>query len=57
MGATPASVTRRITAGVKDGDVMLLHDAGHYAASDSWRTTAAAVPRILGILGQHGLTT
>ena len=55
--ATPVSVTRRVTAGVKDGDVMLLHDADHYSAPDSWRTTVAAVPRILGILEQRGLTT
>ena len=29
------------------GDVLLLHDADDYSATDSWRRTAAALPRVL----------
>lgn len=39
------------------GGVLLLHDADHYAATGSWRTTAAALPRILEGLSARGLPT
>jgi hypothetical protein len=34
---------------------VLLHDADHYCAPDSWRSTAAALPRILDELAARGL--
>jgi peptidoglycan-N-acetylglucosamine deacetylase len=53
--ATPASIAARLGAGVGPGDVLLLHDADHYAASGSWRRTAAALPQILDALAADGL--
>jgi peptidoglycan-N-acetylglucosamine deacetylase len=53
--ATPASVTSEATAALRAGDVVLLHDADHYSARGAWRTTAAALPRILDVLGEKGL--
>ena len=40
---------------VKHGSVLLLHDADHYSAPDSWRATAAAIPRVLERLAALGL--
>ena len=54
-GASPEWVTRRATHSVMAGDVVLLHDADHYAAPGSWQRTAAALPRILDELARRGL--
>lgn len=53
--ATAASIAARATRAVRGGDVVLLHDADHYSAPQSWRATAAALPRILDELGGRGL--
>lgn len=53
--ATPESITRRITAGARAGDVLLLHDADYYSASGSWVRTAAALSKILELLEERGL--
>ncbi|MCW3019973.1 MAG: polysaccharide deacetylase family protein [Solirubrobacterales bacterium] len=53
--ATPASIAARVTDGAGDGSVLLLHDADDYSAPDSWRRTAAALPRVLDTLAQRGL--
>jgi peptidoglycan-N-acetylglucosamine deacetylase len=53
--ATPESITRRVTAGVTAGDVLLLHDADHYSARGSWVCTAAALSKILELLEAGGL--
>jgi peptidoglycan/xylan/chitin deacetylase (PgdA/CDA1 family) len=53
--ATPESITRRVTAGVGAGDILLLHDADYYSASGSWVRTAAALSKILELLGERGL--
>jgi peptidoglycan/xylan/chitin deacetylase (PgdA/CDA1 family) len=53
--ATPATITRDATAGIKAGDVVLLHDADFYSVPGSWRATAEAVPRILEALATRGL--
>jgi peptidoglycan/xylan/chitin deacetylase (PgdA/CDA1 family) len=53
--ATPESITRRLTAGVGGGDVLLLHDADYYSARGSWVGTAAALSRILELLEERGL--
>jgi peptidoglycan/xylan/chitin deacetylase (PgdA/CDA1 family) len=53
--ATPGSITRRVIADAKAGDVILLHDADYYSASGSWVRTAAALPRILELLEARGL--
>ena len=54
--ATPESIAARVTDGASDGSVLLLHDADDYSAADSWRRTAAALPRVLDTLAQRGLT-
>jgi peptidoglycan/xylan/chitin deacetylase (PgdA/CDA1 family) len=53
--ATPASIARRVTDGVGDGAVLLLHDADEYSAPDSWTRTVQALPRVLDTLAQRGL--
>ncbi len=53
--ATPASIAMRVTDGAGEGSVLLLHDADDYSAEDSWRRTAAALPRVLETLAGRGL--
>jgi peptidoglycan/xylan/chitin deacetylase (PgdA/CDA1 family) len=53
--ATPESITRRATAGVRAGDILLLHDADYYSARGSWIGTAAALSKILELLEARGL--
>jgi peptidoglycan-N-acetylglucosamine deacetylase len=53
--ATPAGIANRVAEGVRDGDVLLLHDADDYSAPDSWRRTVAALPRVLEAVGDAGL--
>jgi peptidoglycan-N-acetylglucosamine deacetylase len=53
--ATAASIVKRVTDGVGEGSVLLLHDADDYSATGSWRRTAAALPRVLDVLAEHGL--
>jgi peptidoglycan/xylan/chitin deacetylase (PgdA/CDA1 family) len=53
--ATPESIAARVTDGVREGSVLLLHDADDYSAADSWRRTAAALPQILETLTARGL--
>jgi peptidoglycan-N-acetylglucosamine deacetylase len=56
-GATPASIARRCTATVGDGDVILLHDADYYSAPGSWARTVAALPAILETLEARDLSS
>jgi peptidoglycan/xylan/chitin deacetylase (PgdA/CDA1 family) len=53
--ATAGSIARRCTAGARDGDIVLLHDADHYSASGSWARTAAALPIIFEELDRREL--
>lgn len=53
--STPASVAAEVTRDVVAGDVLLLHDADDYSAPGSWRTTVAALPRVLDRLESAGL--
>jgi peptidoglycan-N-acetylglucosamine deacetylase len=53
--ATPASIAARVTDGLRDGSVLLLHDADDYGAAGSWRRTALALPRVLDQLRERGL--
>jgi len=46
-GETPDTIARRAASGIERGDILLLHDSDHYSATDSWRRTAAALPRVL----------
>jgi peptidoglycan/xylan/chitin deacetylase (PgdA/CDA1 family) len=53
--ATPESVASRVTAGVGEGAVLLLHDADDYGAAGCWRATVGALPRVLDTLAERGL--
>ena len=53
--ATTTTITDHVTAGIRAGDVVLLHDADHYGARGSWRATAAALPEIAERITAAGL--
>jgi len=53
--ATPDSIAARVTEGVGEGSVLLLHDADDYSAAGSWQRTVAALPRVLEIAAGRGL--
>jgi peptidoglycan-N-acetylglucosamine deacetylase len=53
--ATARSIARHATDGIRDGDIVLLHDADYYSAPGSWARTAAALPIILEGLDSCGL--
>ncbi len=44
---SPEAIAAEATEDLGAGDVILLHDADHYNAADSWRRTVAALPAIL----------
>jgi peptidoglycan-N-acetylglucosamine deacetylase len=50
----PEAIARRAASGIARGDIVLLHDADHYSAPDSWRRTAAALPLILELAAGTG---
>jgi peptidoglycan-N-acetylglucosamine deacetylase len=52
--ASGESVARRAGTGLRAGDVVLLHDADHYSAPGSWRTTVAALPSVLEAVDRAG---
>jgi peptidoglycan-N-acetylglucosamine deacetylase len=53
--ATPESIAARVTGGVDEGSILLLHDADDYSAAGSWRRTALALPRVLDALEERGI--
>lgn len=54
-GATSFSIARRATARIRAGDVVLLHDADHYGAPGSWRSTVSALTEIVSRITAAGL--
>ncbi len=54
---TPERIHRRVTRHLQAGDVVLLHDADYYSASNSHRRTAAALRQILRTLERRGIGT
>ena len=50
-------IARLASRGLRDGDVVLLHDADWYSASGSHRRTAAALSEIIDLLRERGLRT
>jgi peptidoglycan-N-acetylglucosamine deacetylase len=52
--ATPHGIAARASDNLRGGDVVLLHDADHYSAADSWRRTAAALPLVLDAASATG---
>ncbi len=55
--ATARSIAQLAAGELDRGDVILLHDADHYADAGSWRATAGAVPLILDAIEARGLRT
>jgi peptidoglycan/xylan/chitin deacetylase (PgdA/CDA1 family) len=53
--ATPETITRRLLTGVRNRDVLLLHDAEAYSSSGSWRRTLRALEPIVSDLRAQGL--
>jgi peptidoglycan/xylan/chitin deacetylase (PgdA/CDA1 family) len=53
--ATPASIARRATRGLRPGDVVLLHDSDAYSSGESWCRTVAAVPSVLEAIAALGV--
>lgn len=53
--ATPESIAVLATRDLRGGEVVLLHDADHYAAPRSWQVTAAALPAIVDAARGRGL--
>jgi peptidoglycan-N-acetylglucosamine deacetylase len=53
--ATAEGIAAEVTEGLRGGDVLLLHDADHYSARESWRATAAALPEVLRRIEAAGL--
>ena len=41
--ATPESIAARLTDGVEEGSILLLHDADDYSAPGSWRRTVLRI--------------
>ncbi len=54
--ATAQSITEMVCRELRPGSVLLLHDADWYSSRESWRATAAAIPRIAERLAGQGLT-
>ena len=53
--ATPEGIAEEAAGGLRGGEIILLHDADHYAAPGSWTATVAALPRILERIDAAGL--
>ena len=53
-GATPERIRQCVMSGVRDGDIILLHDAEAYSSSGSWRRTLAALEPIVSELRGRG---
>jgi peptidoglycan/xylan/chitin deacetylase (PgdA/CDA1 family) len=53
----PEAIAAEAAAGLRAGDVLLLHDADHYSEPGCWRGTVAALPAILDSIQETGLTT
>jgi peptidoglycan/xylan/chitin deacetylase (PgdA/CDA1 family) len=54
---TPARIAGRALAGLRPGDVILLHDADFYSSARSYERTAGALPLILAELKARGIGT
>lgn len=55
--ATPESISRRVAAGARAGDILLLHDSDAYSAAGSWQRTVAALAAIAAFLEARRLRT
>jgi peptidoglycan/xylan/chitin deacetylase (PgdA/CDA1 family) len=53
--ATPHSVLRTVTADLRGGGTVLLHDSDCTSAPGSWQNTLGALPRLLDTCDERGL--
>ena len=53
--ATARSIATGAAAGLRGGEVLLLHDSDYYSAPGSWRRTVAALSLILDLVLEQGL--
>jgi peptidoglycan/xylan/chitin deacetylase (PgdA/CDA1 family) len=53
-GATPERIRQCVMSGLRDGDIILLHDAEAYSSSGSWRRTLGALEPIVSELRGRG---
>jgi peptidoglycan/xylan/chitin deacetylase (PgdA/CDA1 family) len=53
--ATPDLIRDRVMSGLRDGDIILLHDAEAYSSSGSWKRTLGALEPIVSELRGRGL--
>jgi peptidoglycan/xylan/chitin deacetylase (PgdA/CDA1 family) len=53
--ATPERIARRVTRGLRGGEIIVLHDADFYSSPGSWRATAASLPLMFARLHALGL--
>jgi peptidoglycan/xylan/chitin deacetylase (PgdA/CDA1 family) len=51
---TGPAIARRATRDLRAGDIVLLHDADHYSAPDSWRRTVSALPTVIAAVESIG---
>ena len=49
------AIAAEVSADLRSGDVLLLHDADHYSDPGCWRNTAAALSVVLGTIERAGL--
>jgi peptidoglycan/xylan/chitin deacetylase (PgdA/CDA1 family) len=54
--ATPDSVVATVTADLRGGGTVLLHDSDCTSAPGSWKNTLSALPRLLEHCDRHGWT-
>ncbi|MEU3345364.1 polysaccharide deacetylase family protein [Streptomyces sp. NPDC006700] len=52
--ATPASVRATVTADLRGGGTILLHDTDRASAPDSWKATLGALPDLIGTCHEAG---
>jgi peptidoglycan-N-acetylglucosamine deacetylase len=52
--ATPSTVHDTVMTSLRGGGTVLLHDSDCTSATGSWRTTLAALPRLLDTCRDHG---
>jgi peptidoglycan/xylan/chitin deacetylase (PgdA/CDA1 family) len=53
--ATPERIARRVTRGLRGGEIIVLHDADFYSFPGAWRAAAGSLPLVFDRLKTRGL--
>lgn len=53
--ATAERIARRVTRGLRGGEIVVLHDADFYSRPGAWRATAGSLPLLFERLDARGL--